>query len=97
MHEVIRVRLRHEPPLIRLLHVVLVPLFLRERDRVFFRRELHFVALHEVRGGLPAHQGILPAVALGENVPVDAPGVRAPGAGLGGGAGGLVDSGKEMG
>ena len=95
MHEVIRVRFDHKLPLIRLLHVVLVPLLLRKRDRFVFRPESNLVPLHEVRGRLPAHQGVLPSVAFGENVPVDAPGVRAPGAGLRGGAGGAVDSGGE--
>jgi hypothetical protein len=53
-------------------------------------------ALHEVGGGLPAHQRVLPAVTLPEHVPVHAPFRAVPGAGLGGSFGGLVDAGETL-
>lgn len=80
---------------IRLLDEVLVTLFLREGNRIFFALEVDMRSLHLVGGGLPAHHGVFPAVALLEDIPVHAPGVGVdPVAGLGGGFGGLVDSGK---
>jgi hypothetical protein len=39
-------------------------------------------ALHEIGRGLPAHQRILPSMAFGEDVPVHAPVVAVPVAGL---------------
>jgi hypothetical protein len=41
---------------------------------------------------LPAHERVLPSVALGQHIPVDAPLVTVPVAGLGGGLCGAVDA-----
>lgn len=92
MQEHIRIRLGHEPPLIRLLHVPLIALFFRKRHRIVSCLELKLRALHEVAGRLPAHERVLPAVAFAQYIPVHAPGVGAPGARLGGGLDGFVDS-----
>ena len=64
MLELIRIHLRDDAPLIRLLDKVLVALLERKLDRVFPALETDVRALHEVRGGLPAHEWVLPAVAL---------------------------------
>ena len=92
MQEVIRIRLGHDAPLVRFLHKVLVPLLVRKVDGRLFAREVEMRALHEVGRGLPAHQRVLPSVALGEDIPVQAPVVAVPVAGLGRGLGGAVDS-----
>jgi hypothetical protein len=42
-------------------------------------------ALHEIRRTLPAHERVLPSVALGQNIPIHAPLVADPVAGLSGG------------
>jgi hypothetical protein len=96
MQEVIRIRLRHDPPLLRFRHIPLIPLLFRERNRIFLAVEFDVGALHEVGGRLPAHQRVLPAVAFGEDVPVHAPGVGAPCSGLGGWFYWLVDSADSM-
>lgn len=85
MHKLGGVCLRRDASLVRLLHEVLVALLVGEADRVFLRLEVQVRALHVVGRGLPAHQRVLPAVALGENVPVHAPAVRVPVARLSGG------------
>ena len=92
VQKVVRIRLGNDPPLVRLLHKVLVALLVRKVDGGLLALEVEMRALHEVGGGLPAHQGVLPSVAFGENVPVHAPVVAVPVAGLGGGFGGTVDS-----
>jgi hypothetical protein len=90
--EEVGIRLGHELPLVRLLHKVLVTLFVGEVDGVLFGLELYPVAVHEVGRRLPAHKRVLPSVALGEHVPVHQPVVGGPVAGLCGRLGGLVDA-----
>jgi hypothetical protein len=68
--EEVGVRLRDKLALIRLLHKVLVALLVGEVDGILLGLELDPVAVHEVSRRLPAHQRILPSVALGEHVPV---------------------------
>lgn len=92
VHKLLRIRLGDDPPLIRLLHKVLVALLVRESDSVFLALEVEVGALHEVCAGLPPHERVLPAVALFENIPVHAPVVRVPVAGLCGRLRGLVDA-----
>jgi len=92
VHKLRRIRLGHKLPLVRLLHKVLVPLLIREVDRVVLGDEIEVGALHEVGARLPAHERVLPAVAFVQDVPVHAPVVAVPAAGLGGGFGGLVDA-----
>ena len=96
MHEIIRIRLGHKLPRIRLLHEILIPLFLCKADCIFFALEVDMCALHEIRGRLPAHQGVLPPVAFGEHVPIHSPVVPGPVSGLRGGFGGPVDSTWEL-
>lgn len=48
MQEVVRISLRYESPFVRLLHIVLVALLLRESDGVLFRLELDVCALHSI-------------------------------------------------
>ena len=55
MHELIRIRLRNDPPLVRLLHEKLIPLLVREPYRILLRLEAEVGALHEIRARLPAH------------------------------------------
>lgn len=64
VHKLIRIRLRNDPPLVRLLHKELVSLLLRKRNRRIFRVKVQMCALHEIRRTLPAHQRVLPSVAF---------------------------------
>lgn len=68
--------------LIRLLYIVLVTLLIREQDCGFLAVEPHVGALHNITRRLPAHQRILPTMSLLQNVPVHAPSVAVPCAGL---------------
>ena len=79
--------------LVGLLHKVLVALLVGEVDRVLLGVEVETGALHHVGTGLPAHERVLPSVALGQHVPVDAPLVAVPVAGLSGGLCGAIDAG----
>lgn len=56
MLELTRISLRQEPPLIRLLHVKLIALLLRETDSIVLRLEVEVGRLHEIPGGLPSHE-----------------------------------------
>ena len=78
MCKVVGVGLGHELPLVWLLHKILVALLVGEIDGIFLGFELDAVAVHEVGGRLPAHERILPAVALGQDVPVHEPMRRVP-------------------
>lgn len=82
-----------ELALVGFLHKVLVALLVGEVDGVLLGVELDAVAVHEVGRRLPAHQRVLPAVALWQDVPVHEPVRRVPVAGLGGRLGGAVDAG----
>ena len=73
MGEVVRIRLWHKLPLIWLLHVVLVTLLVRKVDGIFLALELDALAVHEVCGGLPAHEGVLPSVSFWQWIPVHQP------------------------
>lgn len=77
--------------LVRLLHEILVPLLLRKSNSLLLGAEVEVGALHEVARRLPAHQLVLPPVALFEDVPVHAPQDAGVG-GLGGGFGGEEDA-----
>ena len=92
VEEIVGICLGGELARLRLLNEVLVALLLGECDGVLLGLEVHVGALHHVARRLPAHQRVLPAVALGQHVPVHAPVVRAPVAGLRGGLGGLEDA-----
>lgn len=93
VHELGSVGLGHTLALVGLLHEVLVALLVRKVDRVLLGVEVEASALHGVGGRLPAHERVLPSVALGEDVPVDAPLVSVPVARLSGGLCGAVDAG----
>jgi hypothetical protein len=86
------VRLEHTLSLVGLLDEILVALLVGKVDRVFLGVEVQAGALHVVCAGLPAHERVLPPVALGQHIPVDAPLVTVPVAGLGGGLCGAVDA-----
>lgn len=79
--------------LVRLLDEVLVALLVGKVDRVVLGLEVEAGALHGVCARLPAHERVLPPVALGQDVPVHTPCVAVPVAGLGGGLCGAVDAG----
>ena len=91
MHKVIRVCLGDDPSLIRLLHKILVPLLIRKVHCRFLTLKVQMCALHEVGRRLPAHERILPSMAFGKYIPVHAPVVPMPVAGLGCGFGRAVD------
>ena len=93
IQKVVGVGLGGEGAHVGLLHKVLVALLLGEGDGVLLGLEVHVRALHRVARGLPAHQRVLPPVALAQHVPVHAPARADLVAGLGGGFGGFVDAG----
>ena len=78
MHKLRSIRLRNKPPLIRLLHKILIPLLIGKIDRVVLGFEIQVRALHEIRAGLPAHERVLPPMAFVQDVPVHAPVVAGP-------------------
>jgi hypothetical protein len=82
MYKVIGVSLRDEPARIRFLHKVLVALLIRKGNGIFLALEMYALTVHEVGGGLPAHEGILPSMAFGERIPVHDPAVGVPVTGL---------------
>jgi hypothetical protein len=92
VNELGSVRLGHTLALVGLLHKVLVALLVGKVDRVLLGVEVKTGALHGVCGGLPAHERVLPSVALGKDVPVETPLVTVPVAGLSGGLCGAVDA-----
>lgn len=96
MLKLICIRLRYYSPLIRLLHKILVPLLVREQDRIFLAIEAQVCALHEVRARLPAHKRVFPAVTFGENVPIHTPVLVLPVTGLGGWFCGAVDTASSL-
>ncbi len=92
MHKIIGVRLGDDPSLIRLLHEILIPLLLGEQDGILLRLEIEMGALEEIGRGLPAHERVFPPVALLQDIPVHAPVMAVPVAGLRGGFCGAVDA-----
>lgn len=84
VHEVVGVCFGDDPALVRLLDKVLVALLVGEVDGIVLGLEVEVCALHEIGRGLPTHQGVLPAVTLAKDVPVHAPVVSIPVAGLSG-------------
>lgn len=82
-------------PLVGFLDKVLVALLVSEFDGILLGLELYPVAVHEVGRRLPAHEGVLPSVTLGKDVPVHQPVRGVPVAGLCGCLGGLVDAGNN--
>lgn len=95
--EVVGIGLGHEATLVRLLDKVFVTLLLGESDSVFLRLELQVGALHAIGRRLPAHEGVLPAVAPLQDIPIHAPVVLVPGTGLCCGLGRAVDTVRVMG
>ena len=83
MHKVVRIRLGREFPLVMLLHEIFIPLLHSKMDRILFTPEVQMGPLHEIRRRLPSHQGVLPPVAFEHDVPIHAPVVAVPVAGLG--------------
>lgn len=96
VEEVVRVGLGRDLAALGLLHEVLIALLVGEVDGILLGLEVELGALHHVGGRLPAHERVLPSVALGEDVPVHAPVVALPVAGLRGGLGLLVDAVREL-
>lgn len=92
VEEVVGVSLGGELPGVRLLHEELVALLLSKVNGILLGLEAEMCALHVVTRRLPSHQRVLPAVALGKNIPVHAPIVAPPGSRLRGGLGLLVYS-----
>lgn len=89
---VVGIRLGLELPLLGLLHKVFVALLLGKPDGVLLALEVQMSALHVISGRLPAHQRVLPAVALPKNIPVHAPVVAVPRARLSSGLCRAIDS-----
>lgn len=92
VEEVVGIGLGSEASRVGLLDEVLVALLLGKRNGILLGLEVHVGALHVVTRRLPAHQRVLPAVALGEDVPVHAPVVALPVTGLRSGFRLLVDA-----
>lgn len=92
VQEVVGIRLGHNLALLRLLHKVLVALLLSERNRILLALEVDVRALHEIARRLPAHQRVLPPVALFQHVPVHPPFAAVPVARLRSRLCGLVNS-----
>lgn len=80
--EVVRVGLGHEAALVRLLDKILIALLLGKSDGILLGLELDVGALHTIGRRLPAHEGVLPAVAPLQDVPVHTPVVLVPSTGL---------------
>lgn len=93
MHKVVGICLGNEFALIGLLDKVFVALLLRKQNGVLLGLEVDVSALHDIAGGLPAHERIFPSVALSENIPIHSPMMTVPSARLGRGLRGFVDSG----
>lgn len=92
VEEVISIGLGAEAASVGLLDEVFVALLLGKLNGILLGVEVHVGALHVVSRRLPAHQRVLPTVALGEDIPVHAPVVALPVAGLRGGFRLLVDA-----
>ena len=92
VNELIRISLGYDLPHIGLLHKVLVALLVGKVDGVVFAVEVQVCALHEVGRRLPAHERVLPSMAFAQRIPVHAPLVRCPVAGLCGCLRWLVDA-----
>lgn len=92
VHEVVGICLGNELALIGFLNKVFVSLLLRKQDGVLLGFEVDVSALHDIARGLPAHERVLPSVALSENIPIHSPMMTVPSTGLGRGLRGLVDS-----
>lgn len=92
MKVVVRIGLGLELSLLGFLHKVFVSLLLGEPDGILLALEVQVGALHVIGGRLPAHQRVLPTVALGKNIPVHAPVVAVPCARLSSWLGRAVDS-----
>jgi hypothetical protein len=90
--KVVRIGLDSNLAGIGLLYKVLVPLLVCESDGVLLCLEVDVRSLHIVSGRLPAHQRVLPSVALGKDIPVHAPALASPFTGLSGRFGLLVDA-----
>ena len=90
--EVVGVGLGGDFSRVGLLNEVLVTLLLGKVNGVLLVLEVDVGALHEIGRRLPAHQRVLPSVALGEDIPVHSPALAPPGSGLSCGLGLLVNS-----
>lgn len=92
VQEVVGIRLGSKLARVGLLDKVLVALLLGEVNGILLALEVDVGALHEITRRLPSHQRVFPSVALGEDVPVHAPALATPLAGLSSGLGLLVDA-----
>lgn len=90
--EVVGVSLGHETALVWLLDKVFVSLLLGESNGIFLGLKFDVSALHSVGGRLPTHERVLPAVTPLQDIPIHAPVVLVPGAGLCCGLSGAVDA-----
>lgn len=80
--EVVSVGLGDEATLIRLLNEVLVSLLLGEQNGILLALEVQVGTLHAIGRGLPAHEGVLPAMTPLQDIPIHSPVVAVPGSGL---------------
>lgn len=82
VQKVVGIRLGSELARVGLLNKVLVALLLSKVNGILLGLKVHVRSLHEVARRLPAHQRVLPSVALGKDIPVHAPVVSSPRSGL---------------
>ena len=78
VNEVVGVGLWHNPPLIWLLHKVLIPLFLCKLYCLLLRSEIEMGTLHRISGRLPPHQRIFPSMTFLQYIPIQSPMMRVP-------------------
>lgn len=83
MKEIIRIRLRHEFPLLVFLHEILVTLLLRESNGILFGLEIDVSRIRDIPRRLPSYQIILPTVSFAQDFPIHSPHVPMPVARLG--------------
>lgn len=96
VREVVRVGLRNEPAVIRLLHEVFIALLLGKLDGIIPGLELQVGTLHAICRRLPPHKRVLPPVTPLQNIPIHSPVVAVPISGLCSRLRGPVDSAKRV-
>lgn len=96
VREVVRVGLRNEPAVIRLLHEVFIALLLSKFDSIVLGLELQVGTLHAICRRLPTNKRVLPPVTPLQNIPIHSPVVAVPISGLCSRLRGAVDSAKRV-
>lgn len=96
VREVVRVGLRNEPAVIRLLHEVFIALLLSKLNGIVPGLELQMGTLHAICRRLPPHKWVLPPMTPLQNIPIHSPVVAVPVSGLCSRLRGAIDSVKRV-